>query len=64
MPAFGQHFQQRARQAELALDGLPAIGVAAERQRLTAIAGAGELTAQQLRRRRFGDESRFEIETG
>jgi hypothetical protein len=49
MPELQQHLQNLARDVQSALGGLIGIGVDAQRDRLAAIAGAGQLGAQQCR---------------
>jgi hypothetical protein len=62
VPRLAQHFQQPARDAVVALDRLPAVGVDAQRHRRGRVARPGQFLAQALDRIRLGEQPGFEIQ--
>jgi hypothetical protein len=62
MTALGQHLDDGARDAELAFDGLVNIGVAAERDGFTAVAGLGQLASQDRGRIGLGKQPALEVQ--
>src|SRR4051812_11416383 len=63
MVAFGEHLEDLARDAVLALDRLVAVGVRPKRDRARLVAGLRELLAQQLRGIGLGEELGLEVES-
>ena len=63
MTALRQHFDDGARDAEFAFDGLIGVSIRAERDRFTAIAGLGQFALQYRRRLGLGEQSTFEVQS-
>ena len=56
------HFEDRARDLQLALDRLVRVGVHADDELFAAVSGPRKLLAQQLRRIHFREDARFEVD--